>query len=130
MILITMAVILTLTDKTNQVKAPELSERNKNMLLKGSRIAIFLAIVTLVAGLVWGTDMFGMSMVNLGFNSILMLTFLFGFLAIILNTNARSDMQHSKAYDFKPALFDTDRNFALGAMGIVIIIVALYAYFW
>jgi SSS family solute:Na+ symporter len=71
-----------------------------------------------------------MGMLDLGFHSIFMLTFLFLFLAVILRTNALSSTQHAKAYDFEPELFETDGKFALGAIGIVLIIVALYAYFW
>lgn len=130
MVLISMAVVLSLTDKSHDVPTTPLSERNKNMLLKGSTFFSVLAAVTLLAGLLWGTDLFGMSMVNLGFHSIFLMTFLFSFLAIILRTNATSPKQHAKAYDFNPSLFETDSKFAIGAMGIVVIIVALYAFFW
>lgn len=130
MILITLAVFLSLTDKSHNVPAAPLSERNKNMQLKGANLFFGLAALSLIAGLLWGTDLFGMGMLNLGFHSIFMLTFLFLFLGIILRTNATSSTQHAKAYDFEPELFETDKKFALGAIGIVLIIVALYAYFW
>jgi SSS family solute:Na+ symporter len=130
MILITLAVLLTLTDKSNNVPAEPLSERNKAMQLNGSKLFFALAAFTLVAGLLWGTELFGMGMLDLGFHSIFLLTFLFSFLGIILRTNAQSTRQHAKAYDFDPGLFQTDAKFAVGAMGIVLIIVALYAYFW
>jgi SSS family solute:Na+ symporter len=45
-------------------------------------------------------------------------------------TNARSATQDEKAYEFNPELFKTDNGFLFGAMGIVVIIAALYAYFW
>ncbi|WP_207497203.1 sodium:solute symporter family transporter [Aridibaculum aurantiacum] len=130
MILITLAVFLTLTDNSSNVKTTPVTERNRQMQLNGARLFSILAVVSFVAGLLWGTDLFGMSMVNLGFHSIFMLTFLFAFLAVILSTNATSQVQHEKAYDFDPTVFETDSKFTLGAMGIVVIIVSLYAYFW
>ncbi|MGI8598571.1 MAG: sodium:solute symporter family transporter [Chitinophagaceae bacterium] len=129
MILISMAVILTLTD-SNQVKTEPITDINKNKLRSAGGFFAVLAGITLVAGLIWGTDLFGVSMVNLGFHSIFMMTFLMAFLSVILYTNANSKIQDPKAYDFDPRLFKTDTNFLIGAMGIVVIIVSLYAYFW
>lgn len=129
MILITMAVVLTLTDK-NQVKANELSAKNKQRLnVAGWGFAI-AAVVMTIAGIVFGTDLFGMSLNNIGFNSIFMMVFMMAFLSIIMFTNARSATQDEKAYEFNPELFKTDNRFLFGAMGIVVIIAALYAYFW
>lgn len=129
MILITTAVILVLTDSHN-VKAEVISDVNKKKLRSGGKFFGVLTGITLIAGLLWGTDLFGMSMVNLGFHSIFMLTFMMAFLSIIMFTNANSDTQDGKAYTYNPELFKTDRTFFIGAMGIVVIIVALYAYFW
>ena len=129
MVLITAAIILTLTDK-HQVAAPELTDKNKSNLLKSATFFGVLAGITFIAGLIWGTNLFGLSMMDLGFHSIFMMTFLLGFVAIILYTNAKSTVKDNKAYDFEPELFKTDRTFLLGSIGIVIIFVSLYAYFW
>ncbi|MBN2596836.1 sodium:solute symporter family transporter [Labilibaculum sp.] len=129
MVLITMAVVLVLTD-SHQVKAEEISEGNRQKQLKGAKVFIGLTALTLVSGFVWGTDWFGMSLTHLGFHSIFMMTFMMAFLAIIMFTNAKSKKQDSKAYSYEPELFQTDRTFLFVAMGIVLIIVALYAYFW
>ncbi len=129
MILISLAVILTLTDK-NQIKAdPQTDVNHKKLVGAGWLFAIF-AGVALVAGLIWGTELFGCGLLNLGFNSIFMLVFLLGFLSLIMFTNATSTIKDVKAYDFEPKLFETNKSFLYGAMGIVVIIVALYAYFW
>jgi solute:Na+ symporter, SSS family len=129
MILISIAVLLTLTDK-NPVKAMELNNENRKKLLNGGRGFAIAAAITFVLGLLFGTDFFGMSMVNLGFHSIFMFTFLLGFLSLIMYTNANGKTQDAKAYDYDPKLFQTDRGFMVGALGIVLIIAALYAYFW
>lgn len=129
MILISLAVILTLTD-SNQVKSEPETVDNRKTLLNAGRLFAVLAGITLVAGLIWGTNLFGSSMTDLGFHSIFMLTFLMGFLSVMMFTNANGKTEDAKAYDFNPKLFETDRSFLAGAMGIVLIIVSLYAYFW
>ncbi|PZX20165.1 SSS family solute:Na+ symporter [Breznakibacter xylanolyticus] len=129
MLLITLAVVLVLTDK-HKTKAAILSAENRSMLQKAGLVSGVLAAITFVAGLIWGTNLFGCGLLHIGFHSIFMLTFLLAFVSIIMYTNANAHTQDDKAYDFDPKLFSTDKGFAIGAMGIVVIIVALYAYFW
>lgn len=129
MVLISMAVILTLTD-SHKVPAPNISDANRRKLMSAAKIFGVLTVVTLVAGLLFGTQWFGMSLRDMGFHSIFMMTFMMAFLAIIMYTNATSKRQDDKAYSFEPELFRTDKTFFLGAMGIVVIIVTLYAIFW
>lgn len=129
MILITMAITLTLTDKHHVYDKPASPVNYKKQMKAGWLFAI-IGGVTLIAGLIWGTELFGVGLLNLGFDSIFMLVFMFAFLAIIMFTNARSTQKDDKAYDFEPELFKTDNKFFVGAMGIVVILIALYAYFW
>ncbi len=129
MILISLAVFLTLTD-TNKVVAQPLSDSNRKRMMNAGVGFGVAAIVSLILGLVWGTDLLGMSMVDLGFNSIFMTAFLFAFLSVIFYTNATSETKDDKAYEIDPKLFETDKGFLVGALGIVAIISALYAYFW
>ncbi|MCF8378036.1 MAG: sodium/solute symporter [Bacteroidales bacterium] len=129
MILISFALVISLTDK-HQVPASPITDANKKNLQNAGKWAAIFAGITLIAGLIWGTNLFGLSMVHLGFNSIFMMTFLLGFVSIIMYTNANSESRDPKAYEFEPELFKTDTTFLFGAMGIVVIIVALYAYFW
>ncbi len=129
MILITSAIILTLTDK-NQIQTNEVPDKTKKKLIFAGWGFAITAAIMLVAGLIWGTDLFGMSLNNLGFNSIFMTVFMMAFLSIIMFTNASSSKQDAKAYNINLDLFETDGKFLLGAMGIIVIITALYAYFW
>ena len=129
MVLISFAVLITLTDK-HQIKAVVLSDKNRTNLKKAGAIFAILTGITLISGLLWGTNLFGMSLVSLGFHSIFMMTFLLGFISIIMYTNALSPIQDAKAYEFEPELFKTDKTFLIGALGIVVIIVVLYAVFW
>ena len=129
MALISIAVILTLTDR-HQVKAEPLSSVNARNLTRAGWLFGVLSGLSLIAGLIWGTNLFGQSLVYLGFHSIFMMTFLLAFVSLIMFTNATSPSKDPKAYDFQPELFKTDGVFLAGAMGIVVIIVGLYAYFW
>jgi SSS family solute:Na+ symporter len=129
MILITLAVTLSLTDPSH-VPTQAISDDNRKRLTKGYKVFGSLAVITLLAGLVWGTEWFGTSLRNMGFHSIFMASFVLAFLALIMYTNANSKEQDKNAYEFNPALFKTDRSFLFGAAGIVFIIAALYAYFW
>ncbi len=129
MVLITIAVVLTLTD-SHQTKAEEMTDQVKKGLKKSAAIFFGLSALSLVLGLLFGTDLFGMSLRDIGFHSIFMMVFLMAFLGIIFQTNATSETQDPKAYHYQPELFKTDGTFLIGAMGIVVIIVALYAYFW
>lgn len=130
MILISLAVILVLTDKKHQVPGEETDAgKRKRLTLAGNAFAA-AAIISLICGLLFGTDLFGMSLRSIGFHSIFMTVFMMGFLSIIMHTNAKSTSKSPKAYNFEPELFKTDKSFFVGAMGIVVIIVALYAIFW
>ncbi len=129
MILIALAVVLVLTDK-HKVKAQPLSATNARKLTIAGWFFAIAAGITFIAGIIWGTPLFSINLLNLGFNSIFMLSFLLGFLSLISFTNANTALQDEKAYDFEPQMFETDGKFAIGAIGIVIIIVSLYAYFW
>ncbi len=129
MILIAMAVVLSLTDK-HHVPAELPSAKNRRMLTHAGWFFAVLSTVAFVAGLIWGTNLFGMGLLNLGFHSIFMMAFLLAFVAVIMFTNANSGQKDAKAYEFEPQLFETDNKFLVGAIGIVVIIISLYAYFW
>ncbi len=128
-ILVGLAILLVLTDK-KQVKATKMSEANIKKQLNAGRVFGVLAVISLVAGLIWGTNLFGMGLLHLGFHSIFMMTAMLGFLSVIMYTNAKSGKQDSKAYEYDPEIIKTDNTFLVLAMGIVLIIVSLYAYFW
>lgn len=129
MMLIGLAVILVLTDK-HKVQAKPQTEKNRKRLIHAGWFFAVTGGVAFISGLIWGTPLFGFNLLNLGFDSIFMLSFLLGFLSLIMFTNATSKLKDERAYEVDPVLFQTDGKFAAGAMGIVVIIVSLYAYFW
>jgi solute:Na+ symporter, SSS family len=125
MILAALAVTLSLTDKKHFTKADILSGENKKMLTRGGIIFAVIAVICLILGLIYAAPM-----AYLGFSAIFFFGTLMAFLSVILFTNANSATQDDKAYEFEPELFKTDRGFLFGAMGICVIVIALYAFFW
>ena len=128
-ILISMAVILTLTDK-HRTPATPISDERKVKLKKAGLFLAVLSGIALVVTVVFGTPWFGFDLRNLGYQSTILLAFLFGFLSLMMYNNATYPTQDDKAYEVEPELFKTDRTFFIGAMGIAIILISLYAYFW
>ncbi len=128
-ILISMAVVLTLTD-THRTPATPISDKRKAALRRAGLVLGILAAIFAVVTLVFGTPWFGFDLRHLGYQSAILLVFLFGFLSLMMYNNASFPLQDNKAYEVEPELFKTDRTFFVGAMGIVIILISLYAYFW
>jgi SSS family solute:Na+ symporter len=124
MILIAIAVTISLIDKAHLVAAKEQSGNSQSLKKSGWALAA-LALICFALGLAYAT-----ALSELGFQAIFVLAALFAFLAVIVLTNAYGKKQDDKAYISDPELFKTDKSFFVGAMGICIIIIALYAYFW
>jgi len=130
MVLIVLASVLVLTDKKPQFKAKPLTDRQRTKQRQAGWGFAISSAVAFIAGIIWGTPIFGFNLLNLGFNSIFMLSFLLGFLSLIMFSNATTETKDEKAYEIEPDVFKTDGKFALGAIGVVVIIATLYAYFW
>ena len=130
MTLIVCAVVLTFTDKTHRVPAAPLSDTTKASFRNAGWICAVLSGLCLISGLIWGTNLFGCGILNLGFESIFVLVFLLGFVSVIMFSNACTTTQDDNAYEIKTDLFETNKGFFIGALGIVIIIATLYAVFW
>ena len=128
-ILISLAVILTLTDK-NRVPATPISDAKKKQFKLAGALFGALAVIAAVVTLVFGTPFFGLDYTAMGFQSAILLVFLFGFMSLMMYNNANCTFQDEHAYEVDTELFKTDKTFFIGAMGIVIILVGLYGYFW
>lgn len=125
MVLALVAVSISLLDRKNAVASPVGSAVNQQKLLKASYMLTLGSAVCIVLGLIYSERY-----VNLAFSSIYMMSALFAFFAIIFYTNAKSRIKDPKAYDFEPALFKMKGGLMVGAMGIVAILIVIYAYFW
>ncbi|MDR0567047.1 MAG: sodium/solute symporter [Prevotellaceae bacterium] len=124
MVLIAIAVAFSLTDKAHLATEKDASGQNNAL----KKVGWGLAAVA-IAGFTLGA-IYSKPLAYIGFESIFLVTSLVAFLAVIMLTNAYSKTKDDKAYPLNTELFKTDKVFFVGAMGICIIVIALYAYFW
>ena len=123
-ILAILAVTISLLDRKHLV-TDEKSFAHKASLLRGSYIMFALSAICLILG-IWLSKPYS----ALAFESIFMMAVLLAFVGIILYTNAKSKLKDAKAYDYEPELFRMGPGLTIGAIGIVVILVILYAVFW
>ena len=124
-ILVVLAVTISLLDKKNLVEASPEKGVNRKRLVRGSIVMFILSAACFVLGIIYSAPL-----KSLAFEAIFTMAVMFAFVGIILCTNALSRYKDAKAYDYDPELFKMNRGLVAGAMGIVIILVVLYAYFW
>ena len=124
-VLVIMAVTISLLDKKNLVTDQDDTAAHKKSLLKGAYFMFAGAAISAILGII-----FSGPYSYLAFEAIFMMAAMFGFVGIILYTNAKSKWTDPKAYAYKPELFKMNPGLTIGSIGIVVILVALYAYFW
>lgn len=124
-VLVVIAVSISLLDRKHMVASQEESVKNKKTLTRTSYFLFAGAVVCLILGIIYSKPL-----ANLAFEAIYMMAAMFAFLGIILYTNANSKVKDPKAYDYEPDLFKMSPGLVVGSLGIVAILVALYAYFW
>ncbi len=124
-VLAAMAATISLTDKRYAVADGEASLLLRSHQARGAWVMFILAAICLVAGIIWSKPL-----AYLAFESIFTMAALLGFLGLILLTNARSKIKDPKAYDYQPNLYKMNGGLIMGCLGIVAIMIALYAFFW
>jgi len=124
-VLIAIAVTISLLDKKHMVKSENESAANKKHLLTGAYTSFVFAGIALICGLIYSGKY-----TNLAFEAIYMLAAMFAFIGIMLYSNAKSQYKDPKSYDYEPELFKLNGGLIIGSIGIVVILIALYAYFW
>ena len=125
MFLCAVAFVVSMLDKKNKVKSvlPEASLRKKMQVT--SYLLFGVATVAFILGALYSgpLDMYG-------FEAIFVMGTLFLMLGVIVYTNANSAIQDPKSISVQPSTYNTDAVFNVGAILIVVIVVALYAIFW
>lgn len=124
-LLAVVAVVISLLDKKHSVVSEQENDASKKSLKRGAYYLFIGSAIFTVLGILFA-DVYR----DLAFESIYVLSVLFAFLGIILYTNATSKTKDAKAYEFEPQLFKMNSSLVVGALGIVAILIALYAYFW
>ena len=124
-LLVMIALTISLVDEKHLVESKPESEAHKKGLMSGSKWMFALAGLCLVLGI-----LFSAKYSSLAFEAIFMLSVLFAFMGVILYTNATSRFKDPKAYAYEPELFRMNGGLVIGSLGIVAILIGLYAYFW
>ncbi len=124
-ILAAIAVVISFNDKKNLVTAEQMVPERRRSVQKSAYVFFALSAVCLVLGI-----LFSGKYADYAFQSIFMTAGLFAFLGIMLYNNANGTLKDAKAYDFEPELFRMSGGLIAGSLGIIAILVALYAFFW
>ncbi|NQT77490.1 MAG: sodium/solute symporter [Bacteroidetes bacterium] len=117
------AVTITFLDKSHRVDNS--TAKKLKMIQRASVILISAGIVSLIIG-AFTVQAYAF----LGIESIFMFGTLLLLLGLILHWNTKLSFKNSKALHINMELYKTGTIFNIGAIGIMIIIITLYALFW
>lgn len=124
-ILVVLAVTISLLDRKHLVKDESDFHRYSKSLKRGGYMLFAGAALCIILGLI-----FSAPYSHLAFEAIFTMAALLIFPGIILYTNGCSQYKDSKAYDYEPEPFKMGPGLTLGSIGIVAILIVLYAVFW
>ena len=124
-ILVLIAVTITLLDKKNLVPNTTESEENKKKLVKVSYAFFAAAAVCFILGAVYSVPL-----KQYAFQAIFMMGTLLGFIGLMLCMNGKAKVKDANAYEYDLGLFKTSGGLVAGAIGVVVILLLLYSYFW
>ena len=117
------AVTITFLDRSHRVDNP--TAKKLKIIQRASLILISAGIVSLIIG-VFTVQAYA----YLGIESIFMFGTLLLLLGLILRWNTKLSFKNNKALHVNMELYKTGTIFNIGAIGITIIIITLYALFW
>ncbi|MCD4725881.1 MAG: sodium/sugar symporter [Bacteroidales bacterium] len=117
------AVTITFLDKSHRVDNS--TAKKLKMIQRASVILISAGIISLIIG-----AFTVQAYAYLGIESIFMFGALLLLLGLILRWNTKLSFKNSKALHVNMELYKTGTIFNIGAIGIMIIIITLYALFW
>ena len=117
------AVAITFLDRSHRVDNP--TAKKLKIIQRASLILISAGIVSLIIG-VFTVQAYA----YLGIESIFMFGTLLLLLGLILRWNTKLSFKNNKALHVNMELYKTGTIFNIGAIGITIIIITLYALFW
>lgn len=123
--LVVIAVTISLLDHSESVQDKTSKVTGRRKVVFASWVLFVLAFVCIAAGVV-----FGERWAQYHFDSIYMLGTLLGFIGLILRTNVLSTTRSRRAYANGSETFAFSPGLTVGALGIVIILTAIYAFFW
>lgn len=107
--------------------AEELSEHVVKTQLKYAYLCIACSVVCYVVGVI---SLFSVEMQNLGFEAVFFLGTMMLALFIYLRSNALDKVEDVKSIGVDIEIFRTNTSFNIGAAGVIIILIVLYAVLW
>jgi len=124
-ILVLIAITISMLDKKHLVPNTDESAANKKKMVKASYVMFFFAAVLFILGAIYSVPL-----KQYAFEAIFVMATLFAFVGIMLITNGKGKLKDSNAYEYDMELFKLNPGLVIGALGIVAILVVVYAYFW
>ena len=135
-ILFTIFVAITFVDSTKE-ETEKVDEADRKKMLKWGRITLFFSLLFILAAAVHkilfvsgSTNEWVIYLENIGFEAFFFFGSLIFSISLFLFSNANSQYKDKKAVPFELALFKTDKGFALGALGICVIVTLIYILLW
>jgi len=135
-ILFAIFVAITFVDST-KVETEKADEADRKKMLKWGRITLFFSLIFILAAAVHkilfvsgSTNEWVIYLENIGFEAFFFFGSLIFSISLFLFSNANSQYKDKKAVPFELALFKTDKGFALGALGICVIVTLIYILLW
>jgi SSS family solute:Na+ symporter len=135
-ILFMIFVAITFVDST-KVASEEVDEADRKKMLKWARITLFFSMLFILSAtihkllLVSGSsNEWIVYLENIGFEAFFFFGSLIFSISLFLFSNANSRYRDNKAVPFDLSLFKTDKGFALGALGICILVTLIYILLW
>ena len=135
-ILFMIFVTITFVDST-KVASEEVDEADRKKMLKWARITLFFSMLFILSAtihkllLVSGSsNEWIVYLENIGFEAFFFFGSLIFSISLFLFSNANSRYRDNKAVPFDLSLFKTDKGFALGALGICILVTLIYILLW
>lgn len=107
--------------------AEELSEHVVKTQLKYAYLCLACSIVCYVVGII---SLFSVDMQNLGFEAVFFLGTMMLSLFVYLRSNALDKVEDVKSIGIDIEIFRTNTAFNVGAAGVIIILIILYAVLW
>jgi SSS family solute:Na+ symporter len=135
-ILFAVFVAITYVDNS-RIAAEKATGDDRKKMLKWARLTLFFALLFIFSAalhkillLSGSTNEWVIYLENIGFEAFFFFGSLIFSISLFLFSNANDIYKDEKAVPFDLALFKTDKGFALGALGICLLVTLIYIFLW
>ncbi len=135
-ILFIIFVAITYVDNS-RIAAEKATGDDRKKMLKWARLTLFFALLFIFSAalhkillLSGSTNEWVIYLENIGFEAFFFFGSLIFSISLFLFSNANDIYKDEKAVPFDLALFKTDKGFALGALGICLLVTLIYIFLW